>query len=211
MFGEVIENMRLLAERKQGRLGYSFLLMQRFDDNGRVVESNYDEVYAAGKLAKEIGCDYFELKAMLDDDHYTVNQSQADIALVEEQWARLETLTDESFHLLRSTNWLAVRSNSDAVQVKDYTSCSVAELRTTVTPTGVFICPYHRGNEKAKLGDLRDTESFTELWKQADVAGVDPRQQCQFHCARHETNLAIRSLRDNPVPVELVPDFDPFI
>lgn len=210
IFPQVVENMRSLAARKAGRLGYSFLLMQRHAEDGTVTDSNYDEVYEAGVLAKDIGCDYFELKAMLDMDHFTVNQDAADLERVEEQWRRLGELEDENFHLLRSSNWLAVRDASDPYQAKDYAACAIAELRTTVTPTGVYICPYHRGNEKAKLGDIRDT-SFAEMWHKADTTVIDPRKDCRFQCARHPSNVEIGGLAGRTEPPLLIPDFDPFI
>jgi MoaA/NifB/PqqE/SkfB family radical SAM enzyme len=210
VFPLIVHNMRALAERRRGTLGYSFLLMQRFDAAGRVTDTNYHEVYAAGALAKDIGCDYFELKAMLDEDHFTVNQSPGDIALVEGQIARLRELEDDTFHLLGSSNWQTVRQGEDPVQPKDYRACHVAELRTTVTPSGVYVCPYHRGNPAAKLGDLDDT-SFADLWARADTTVVDPRRDCRFHCARHTANVEIAALPGRPGPVELIDDFDPFI
>ncbi len=210
VFPQVIENMRLLAERRQGRLGYSFLLMQRFAADGTLEVSNYDQVYEAGRLAKDIGCDYFELKAMLDQDHYTVNQAGADIQRVEEQVARLQELEDDSFRLLNSSNWEAVQVGSDPHQPKEYSACAVAELRTTVTPTGVYVCPYHRGNSKGLLGDIRDS-SFADLWKKADTTVIDPRTDCRFHCARHRTNVEIGRLAAGGTPAPLVPDYDPFI
>ncbi|MEU2779937.1 radical SAM protein [Streptomyces sp. NPDC007162] len=209
-FPQVIDNMRLLASRKQGRLGYSFLLMQRFDEDGKVTASNYDEVYQAGVLAREIGCDYFEVKAMLDEDHYTVNQSAGDIELVETQVARLRELQDDSFHILHSSNWQAVRRGSDPVQPKDYRTCAVTELRTTITPTGVFVCPYHRGNPKGRIGDISQT-TFAEMWSAADTTVIDPSEDCRFVCARHATNQEIALLPERPAPDDLDDDFDPFI
>ncbi|WP_246561897.1 radical SAM protein [Streptomyces roseirectus] len=214
-FPQVIENMRQLAERKRGRLGYSFLLMQRFDDDGKVTESNYDEVYRAGVLAREIGCDYFEVKAMLDMDHYTVNQRAEDVEAVEDQIKRLRELESDTFHVLHSSNWQAVRRDTDPVQPKDYHHCSIAELRTTVTPTGVFVCPYHRGNPKGRIGDISQT-GFAELWASADTSVIDPSQDCQFVCARHGSNLEIAHIGRRPAsegdgPDGLIDDFDPFI
>lgn len=210
VFPLIVDNMRMLAERKQGRLGYSFLLMQRFGDDGSLLESNYDEVHRAGQLAKDIGCDYFEVKAMLDDDHFTVNQHPDDIARVEEQIGRLRELEDGGFRLLYSSNWQAVRGSADPVQPKEYRSCSVAELRTTVTPTGVFVCPYHRGNPKGRIGDISRT-SFADLWAEADTTVIDPSQDCRFVCARHTSNLEIGGLADRAAPVEPADDFDPFL
>ncbi|MFD5467286.1 radical SAM/SPASM domain-containing protein [Kitasatospora sp. NPDC127059] len=208
-FPQVIENMRALAARKTGRLGYSFLLMQRFGQDGKVTDSNYAEVYRAGVLAKEIGCDYFEVKAMLDEDHYTVNQSPESIALVEEQIARLRELEDDGFHILHSSNWQAVRRRSDTVQEKDYHRCSIAELRTTVTPTGVFVCPYHRGNPKGRIGDISQ-QTFAEMWAAADTGVIDPGQDCRFVCARHGSNQEIAALASG-AEREMCDDFDPFI
>jgi MoaA/NifB/PqqE/SkfB family radical SAM enzyme len=210
-FPAVIDNMRRLAAGKQGRLGYSFLLMRRAT-NGSSVDTNYPEVFAAGQLAKSIGCDYFEIKAMLDEHHFTVNQQAADIALVEEQLDALRELEDETFRVLSSSNWEAVRRSLDPVQPKTYTSCHVAELRTTVTPNGVYICPYHRGNPKAKLGELGDAP-FTQLWAGIDTRAINPSTDCAFHCARHPTNLAIEAMAEPAMQptVAGVDDFDPFI
>lgn len=210
VFPLVVENMRQLAKRKSGRLGYSFLLMQRRDERGEVVESNYHELHTAGLLAKELGCDYFEVKAMLDDDHFTVNQRAEDIELVEEQIARLREIQTPDFHLLYSSNWQAVREGADPVQAKEYHSCHVAELRTTITPNGVFVCPYHRGNDKGRIGDIEQS-TFAEMWAAADTTVIDPSRDCQFVCARHATNLAIAAQPDRSGPAPLVDDFDPFI
>ncbi|WP_210581272.1 radical SAM protein [Streptomyces sp. GESEQ-4] len=189
-FSQVIENMRLLAERKSGRIGYSFLLMQRFDAEGQVVDSNF--------------------KAMLDDDHFMVNQRAEDIALVEEQLDRLRELEDPGFHLLSSSNWEAVRVGADSVQDKDCHRCHVAELRTTVTPSGVYVCPYHRGNEGSRIGDISNA-SFAETWAAADTTAIDPNRDCRFGCARNATNLTVAGLRDRTGTARLADDFDPFI
>lgn len=210
VFPLVVSNMRRYAERKRGRLGYSFLLMQRFAADGSVTDTNYHEVFEAGRLAKEIGCDYFELKAMLDDDHFTVNQRAEDVAAVQAQLARLRELEDDGFTLLFSSNWTAVEEGLDPVQPKEYTSCHVAELRTTITPSGVYVCPYHRGDDVGRIGDIA-TASFERMWAEADTAAVDPSRHCRFRCARHETNLAVADLATGPVPIELVTDYDPFL
>lgn len=209
-FPQVVENMRLLASRKRGRLGYSFLLMQRFDEAGKVTDSNYGEVYQAGALAREIGCDYFEVKAMLDADHYTVNQRREDIEAVEEQITRLRELEDDSFRVLHSSNWQAVRHSTEPEQPKEYRRCAVAELRTTITPTGVFVCPYHRGNPKGRIGDIQQS-SLADMWSAADTTVIDPSEDCRFVCARHGTNQQIALLKQRPEPAHLTEDFDPFI
>lgn len=211
VFPLVIGNMRRLAGRRAGKLGYSFLLMQRLDGDGHVTASNYGELLAAGRLAKDIGCDYFEVKAMLDERHFTVNQRPSDVARVEQQIAALRDLEDGTFALLSSSNWEAVRQQADPVQPKPYATCPVAELRTTVTPGGVYICPYHRGHERGRIGDI-SAMSFAQMWAAADTTVIDPRRDCPFVCARHPANLAIGEMggpAGGPQP-ELADDFDPF-
>jgi molybdenum cofactor biosynthesis enzyme MoaA len=198
-FPRVIENMRLLAQRSYRPVGYSFLLMQRRDASGQVIASNYSEVLAAGRLAKDIGCAYFELKAALDEHHFTVNQRQEDIAEVRDQLDQLRASEDDRFRILTSSNWLAVEGTRDPVEHKEYATCRVSQLRTTITPNGVYVCPYHRGNPKGRIADVTDMP-FAQAWATAGP-GVDPRTDCQFICARHDSNLLIESLAAGaPVP-----------
>jgi MoaA/NifB/PqqE/SkfB family radical SAM enzyme len=210
VFPKVIENMRLLARHKAGKLGYSFLLMQRFDEQGRLLETNYDEVLAAGRLAKDIGCDYFEIKAMFDEGHNVVDQRGEDIELVSDQLEQLEALKSSEFHVLASSTWNSLKNKQSALQLKEYHRCGIAELRTTITPSGVYTCAYHRGNPKAHLGDLAET-TLQEMWRGADVGRIDPERDCRFHCARHESNLELKRFARTETSQELIDDYDPFI
>lgn len=210
VFGKVIANMRTLAEVKSGTLGYSFLLVTRFDNDGNVVDSNHDEVLAAAQLAKDIGCDYFELKTQFDEDHFVVPLPEHILDSVRAQIKEAQELRDDSFDLEFSSTYTSAEGQRPAQQDKAYRTCAVAQLRTLVTPSGVYICSYHRGNDQARLGDAVE-EDFPTLWKKADLTVIDPSQDCRFHCARDGMNLAIAdmaSLPENPHPRE---EFDRFV
>ncbi|MDH6139960.1 MoaA/NifB/PqqE/SkfB family radical SAM enzyme [Kitasatospora sp. GP30] len=210
VFDKVVANMRLLAGAKTGSLGYSFLLMTRRNADGSTV-SNHHEVLRAAELARDIGCDYFELKAMFDDEHHVLDIPADLLGSVEEQLRQAGRLTSDTFEIVNSSTINAVRALEGPVQPKEYQRCRVAELRTLVTPSGVYICPYHRGNPKARLGDAV-TDSFADIWKQSDRAIVDPRTDCTFHCARHRSNLEIEAIGEDGVPSRgLIEDQDPFI
>jgi MoaA/NifB/PqqE/SkfB family radical SAM enzyme len=209
-FNRVISNMRMIAERKRGALGYSFLLITRFDGENRLVASNHGEILAAARLAKDIGCDYFELKTMFDDEHFIVPLPDEVLTSVRGQVAQAQKLREESFALEYSSTFQSLMEGRPAQQDKTYHTCLVAELRTLITPTGVYICPYFRGRDRARLGDAVD-QNFADLWRQADRTVIDPSRDCKFHCARHETNLAIESMAamtDNPRPLA---EFDRFL
>lgn len=208
-FDHVISNMRQLAAVKTGSLGYSFLVMTRRDGNGEIVESNVAEIAQAAALARDIGCDYFEVKAVFDENHYIESQPEHVLAELDAQLVQLDALATDSFEVNYSSTMTALMGNGPTEQPKDYTTCSITELRTLVTPNGVYVCPYHRGNPHARLGDVVD-ESFADMWARADRSIVNPSTDCRFHCARHTSNVVIDGMAAERVP-DAVDDYDPFI
>lgn len=210
VFPAIVENMRMLAKRKSGSLGYSFLLMYRTGERGNVTCSNYHEVLAAGQLAKDIGCDYLEIKAMFDDRHFIVPTPDELMETLRGQLKALEEIEDDRFHVLSSSTYDSLRERRNRVQEKNYCHCKIAEMRTTVTPTGVYVCPYHRGNPAARIGNIYQ-QSFAQMWASADVTIVDPRRDCRFHCARHESNLEIERIAAGHLSSRVEADYDLFL
>ncbi|MEW1548679.1 radical SAM protein [Streptomyces tsukubensis] len=209
VFDKVIANMRLLAAEKRGALGYSFLIMTRRQPDGSFV-SNHHEVLQAARLAKDIGCDYFESKAMFDDGHHVIQMPEETLASVVEQLHEAEKLADDGFEIIDSSTLTTLRNRVGPVQPKDYHRCPVAELRTLITPSGVYVCSYHRGNPLAKIGDAV-TEKLPDIWASADRGIVDPSRDCRFHCARHRSNLELQKIGAGAAAAEPVEDYDPFI
>lgn len=209
-FDEVIRNMELLARVKRGILGYSFLIRTAADGTGqnvaggnsglgRIHLTNVHEIFEAARLAREIGCDYFEPKPSYDDDHYLVIHSASDLEVAREQIARARELETDSFRILESINLqYSLAGHQMTPQPKAYTTCNSAQLRTLVTPSGVFVCPYFRGNQTMKIGDVTRS-SFLEMWtgtERSEVMGrLNPSCDCGMHCIRHETNLELFSIR----------------
>ena len=214
-FRHVVANMEKLAKVKKGVLGFSFLLRTAADGMaphaaggdkfGKILQTNVHEIYEGARLAKEIGCDYFEPKPSYDDDHNLVLHSAADMQVAREQIERARELEDDDFHILESINLEAALTREPiGQQAKGYKTCPVAEMRTLVTPSGVYVCPYFRGREDMKLGDLRE-QTLHEMWsgsrRKAVMDRLDPSCHCSsMHCIRHETNLElfkiIRRIKD---------------
>lgn len=209
VFDHVIENMRRLAAVKKGILGYSFLVMAR-QGNGKPAVSNHHEVLAAAELAKGIGCDYFELKAMFDEGHHIVGLAEDVLASIADQLKQARWLGGPEFEIVHSSTLDSVCDHVGPIQPKNYHRCRIAELRTLVTSSGVYICPYHRGNSTAMLGDAV-TESLVDIWSQSERGIIDPTRDCTFHCARHTSNLELHQIAmGNGRPV-LENDLDLFI
>ncbi|NGZ29433.1 MAG: radical SAM protein [Magnetococcales bacterium] len=196
-FYKVIENMRLLAKEKTGRLGYSFLI--RTEADGFNITSNIDDLYPAACLAKEIGCDYFEVKPSNryygGVDHYLVVHSKENMARATQEIERLMELESDTFVILRSVNLnYSLAGLSKHEQPKDYHSCPVADLRTLISPSGVYVCPYFRGRESMRVGSVVD-QSLQDMWRGEQrrqvMEELDPSIHCGMHCIRHESNLAL--------------------
>ena len=71
-------------------------------DIGLVEVSNINEISMAAKLAKDIGCDYFELKPSYDDDHQLVLHSEEDMRLAKNELIKARSLENSNFKILES-------------------------------------------------------------------------------------------------------------
>lgn len=226
LFDSAIKNMEAFASRKKGRLGYSFMVFNQGNygfkgiplvsgalDKVAHITTNVHEIYQAAELARNIGCDYFELKPMYDVNHFSVMQPREVTQVVDEQLIRAQVLCTDKFKVLEATKlWSSLHGESN-LEPKDYHRCAAAEARTLITPSGVYVCPYFRGAEHKNLGQIQD-HTFKDLWsgpvRSAIIKRLDPSRDCPMHCIRNETNLMIESWVKGgyPLPTE---DFDLFI
>jgi len=208
-FDRVLGQMQKLAAVKRGALGYSFLIIQRrvcgseqgnaTAPNGDAIFTNAHEIGEAARRAKEIGCDYFEYKPMVDSAHYLMPFSEDLRAIVREQDAICRRLETDDFAIIAPASMELLSVADDPRQPKKYAICPAMELRTLVTPSGVYPCPYHRGREDKRLGPV--PEMPFDIWWQSDerkraMARTDPRTDCNFYCIRHRTNVVVHALRD---------------
>ncbi len=209
-FNLVVENMKKLANKKRGILGYSFLLRTMADglienpagsNIGVIEHTNVYEIYDAAKLSKEIGCDYFELKPSYDDFHQIVMHSEKDIQIAKTQLEMSRNLEDQNFRVLESVMLRsALKREKVGEQEKKYKKCQSANLRTLITPSGCYVCPYFRGENSKKIGDLR-FETLSEMWngklRKRVMDKLNPSIDCSnLHCIRHETNQEVDFIID---------------
>ena len=216
-FDHIIENMKSLAKHKKGKLGYSYLIRTAKDGFG--IQSNIDEIYDAALLARDIGCDYFEVKPSYSyvggQPHALVKHDISDMKHAAEVIDRLDELETENFKIIKAINLAASLKGVDEVQNKEYHSCPMAQLRTLVTPSGVYICPYWRGKDKFRLGNAHTT-SFKDIWesdqRRSVVEYTDPSKICNFHCLRDSSNLEVLNILNmHGNNVDVVEEYDRFI
>lgn len=195
VFRSVIENISRVSGARCS-VGYSFVTFSRKNGDGSYL-TNVTEIYDAAVIARGIGCNYLELKASLDSNHFIQRPPEYLMEEIKSQIDKATTLCTQGFSVLVSSSLKALLSASGTpVQPKTYHRCLVSRLRTTISPLGVFLCAYHRGQPFARLGDPLN-ESMVEIWKRALHHTVDPSINCSFHCARNDINLHLETFDES--------------
>ena len=146
--------------------------------------------------------------------HFLVAQPPVLAEQLAAELGRAHALASEDFAVIAPRTLSTVVDERQYVEPKGYHECPVAELRSLVTSTGAYVCPYHRSNPQARYGDPA-TESFAAMSsgarRQQVKTGIDPSVACRFHCIRHESNLTLLRLAHEDLSHEVVADHDPFI
>ena len=218
-FNKVISGMRKLAESRTTKLGYSFLVLEKLDsdklrdEKGKnFVETNATDIHKAAKLAKDIGCDYFEVKPSFDPFHFLNDTSNIMAGIIKAELEKCAPLVDEKFKII-SPYTLDRTLDGEKIQEKNYSKCLTANMRTVLTPSGAYVCPYHRGNKNLQIGDP-NTETLKEIWygktRREIMEKLDPSKHCQFHCIRHDTNLALEEVESGKKVSKTI-EYDRFI
>lgn len=209
LFDAAVDNMRAFAACRKGTLGYSFMVFSEGNygfkgialstekmRNLSHIKTNAHEILIAARLARDIGCNYFEVKPMYDINHFSVMQRAEVANIVEEQIDYAKRLETDTFKVIEAVKLRATLRGESNLEPKPYRRCAVAQMRTLVTPSGVYVCPYFRGVEKKKVGDIAAT-SFHDMWhgaqRQHVMAHLDPSVDCPMHCIRHESNLFVEN------------------
>jgi MoaA/NifB/PqqE/SkfB family radical SAM enzyme len=214
LYGKVIDNTRRLASVKRGSLGFSYVLVAR-NSSAESHYHNYGEVFAAARLAKDLGCDYFEVKPCRYTSHFVAPAPINSIGLLEEQLSAAMALGSASFQVIVSSAVDVTLGTASATEPKPYHRCWVSEMRTLITPHGCYICPYHRGIPSRRYGDP-STTPIAELWngvrRELVCLSTQPSQDCLFNCVRHASNIALTSIAEaGRSGGPTTPDYDLFL
>lgn len=215
-FDHVVNNIKELSKVKRGTLGFSFLIRTSRDGFG--IESNIDDIYDAAVLARDIGCDYFEVKPSYSyaggQAHALVIHGKEDMDKARREIERLSELEGAGFRIIKAINLENSLNCVDKAQEKEYHSCPMGELRTLICPSGAYVCPYWRGKDKFRIGNPQTT-SIKDIWNSEQRKKVmeyaDPCRVCNFHCLRHESNNVVLDMINNPEKIKVVDEYDRFI
>ncbi|MBW4844774.1 MAG: radical SAM protein [Lachnospiraceae bacterium] len=195
-YERVLKNIDRLSKDKTGVLGFSYLLLE---DKGF---TNVDEIVKAAKLARDLGCDYFELKPMVDENHFLYRYSKGLLEKLHEKVFQLNDLKSESFNIIYA-NSIDQYSESKLTQPKSYDYCPSAYLRNVVTNYGVFPCPYKRGNQKFNMGSINTglKEFMYSKDREHILETLDPKVDCKHFCIRNEVNEFLQAIKEGNISV----------
>lgn len=158
-FDNVIGNIKSLvedkkkADQKLPTIGVQFVFY----------DQNYNSMYEAAKLWKEVGVDYFEIKPVIEGEGSAVNVTvfpAPDTAAVLEQMKRAKDLEDETYQVYAKYGQYLNTLSEDA---RGYRICYGHALNPNLWSDGnLFICPNQEHDEDI-IGNIYEN-SFMEIW-----------------------------------------------
>ena len=213
-FNYIINNIKLLKKHNPKCIGYSYLLMSRSNEKGEIISSNFHEVFEAAVLAKEIGCDYFEIKPVFDPvTHRIIKQPLALIQSLLLQMDKLNNIISDNYKVIYPQGLVELITDEYMAKIKPYGKCHICEMRALITPHGLYICPLYRGKENMKYGDIKD-KSFKDAWQSKGreqlIDSVIPSKDCLPKCSRHISNLEIYEISKGNINKNVTDDYDLF-
>lgn len=211
-FNTVIDQMSELIKDKKGKVGYSFVILSKKDKDGKILSTNAVDLTKAAKVAKEIGCDYFEVKPAFDIMHFLDDQGDDVVKTARQHLGDIKNLETENFKVITPVT-IEDFKKGISTQPKSYNRCLVSELRSCVTPSGTYVCQYHRGTMNMKIGDS-NFHTLDKIWnsdrRKHILEKVNPQIHCKFHCIRHESNLLLEEMMKGK-KIDKLEDYDFFI
>ena len=180
-------------------------------------KANIEEMAATANLAKEIGCNYFEIKLQFDMNHHDISLIKSDMQELQNQISMAKALSDDTFRVYLNHN-ISNTLASDTAPCHTAASCHICNLRTIIAPSGLYVCSYHRGKKQYKYGES-DPTRFKQYWyskgRQDLIASIHIPSECNFNCARKNSNALlqhiIRGEKDGSISSMSLPDEDLFI
>jgi len=205
---------KLKARNPRVRVGFSFIIVWRgAERSGVEIHENIHEIVQATERARRYGFDYISLKPFLErspegaevmDPTRAREELDAIVRRIRVEVDRAKGLATDAFDVYESTNLRVLEQGN----WKDYTNqprtCHMQALRQVLTPTGLYNCPAHRGEQKALISGpraYRDDEASRGtgegLLKILD--GFDASYECrEVTCLYNGVNWWIEEMIEDP-------------
>lgn len=188
-FNIVCDNIRNFAKIKNEKceLGVNFVINHE----------NYNQIYEAAKLVKELGGNHIKFSARITKDLYEYHEDFKQEAISQLHKAKKELETDSKFRIINK-----YEDDFEFAMVfhRGYKKCYIKDIFTVIAADSkVYFCHDKAYVSKVVVGDLSD-RSFKELWFSKEVEEryrkFDASCECDHHCVYDDRNQLLNTFFD---------------
>lgn len=178
-FYELCENIKKFAGMKNAdcELGINFV----------IGPDNFREVYQAGKLMQELGCDHIKYTAMMDNNAEKLHEP-----FKKEVIGQIHKLLEEDTGSFKVINLYESDFDSNAVFGRNYDHCAVKDFVTVIAANSkIYYCHDKAYLSEGEVGDIAQ-KSFRDVWFSEETTrkfkSFNPKQTCRHHCVYDDRN-----------------------
>lgn len=186
-YKQVIQNIGSFAKNKNPDcvLGINFVISK----------ANYNLVYTAASLMKEIGVDNIKFSAVIENSAHYHDEIKDDVI---DQIHRAESkFCDEKFSIVNNYEheW-----KDKHLIMQTFPVCYTCRLVTVIgADQKIYFCHTRCYDSYAEVGDLRE-RSFRDVWVSEDtknrIRGLSPQRDCKNICVYEARNKLIQAYLD---------------
>jgi radical SAM protein with 4Fe4S-binding SPASM domain len=195
-FDRVVANVRNLMETRK-RLDLTCTVGLQMI----VTYDNVDQIAPLSKLGRELGVDYFVIKACSDTSDGTLDSPNEDYLEMTSIFREAETNSSDSYSVV--VKWEKLGNGG----WKEYPVCFGTQFILAVSGDGsVFPCGhwFDVRRDEFKMGNVvegrfRDIVASERYWQvQEQIQTVDVNRDCESNCRQHYANQFLSPLRTDP-------------
>jgi wyosine [tRNA(Phe)-imidazoG37] synthetase (radical SAM superfamily) len=205
---------KLKERNPRVKVGFSFVIVWKgAERSGVEVHENIHEIGMAAERAKRYGFDYISLKPFLMrspegaevmDPTRAREELERVIKRIRAEVDRARAYAGGGFTVYESTNLRVLERGSWRDYTRQPRVCHMQALRMVLTPTGLYNCPAHRGEGKARIAG---PEAYRDPVAAAGTGGkltalmdrFDASHECrEVTCLYNGVNWWIEKMVEDP-------------
>ena len=178
-FHKLCENIKKFAKIKHSdcELGVNFV----------IGPDNHQEVYQAGKLMQELGCNHIKYTALMSNDAEKIHAP-----FKKEVIEQIHKLQEDNTGGFKVINLYENDFDSSAVFGRNYDHCSVKDFVTVIAANSrIYYCHDKAYLSEGEVGDI-SRKSFKDVWFSEETTRkfemFDPKEKCKHHCVYDDRN-----------------------
>lgn len=178
-FVELCENIKNFAKMKEKdcELGINFV----------IGPNNYKEVYKAGKLMQELGCNHIKYTALISNDAEKMHAP-----FKEEVIGQIHKLINDNDSEFKIINLYESDFDSNAVFGRNYDHCAIKDYVTVLAANSkIYYCHDKAYLSAGEVGDISQ-KTFKEVWFSEETTQkfktFNPKETCKHHCVYDDRN-----------------------